>query len=79
VHSTAELKETPGPEKQEVTRGWKELHYAELLNLYFSPNTVNAINSSRMNLARHVARIGGMQVAYNILVEEPNGRDNLEK
>jgi hypothetical protein len=29
VHSTAELKETPGIKKLEVIRGWNELHYAE--------------------------------------------------
>jgi hypothetical protein len=68
-----------GPKKQAVTRGWKELRYAEFSNFYFSPNIVKAINSNtcRMNGARHVARIGGMQVGYKISVDEPNGRDHL--
>jgi hypothetical protein len=29
-----------GPKRDEVTGGWRKLHYEELNNLYFSPNIV---------------------------------------
>jgi hypothetical protein len=47
-----------GPKKDEVTRGWKNLHNKELCNLYFSPSIVKMIKSRRMRFAGHVARMG---------------------
>jgi hypothetical protein len=56
-----------GPRRDEVTRGWRELHNEELHNLYSSPNIIRMIKSRRMRWAVHVARILDMRNAYRIL------------
>jgi len=40
-------------------------------------NTIKMIKSSRIGLARHVARMGEIRNAYNILVGEPEGKRPL--
>jgi hypothetical protein len=47
-----------GPKRDEVTGGWRKLHNEELHNLYSSPNIIRMINSRRMRLTGHVARMG---------------------
>ena len=47
-----------GPKRYEVTGEWRNLHNEELNDLYFSPNIVREIKSSRMRWAGHVARMG---------------------
>jgi hypothetical protein len=42
-----------GPERDEVLGSWRQLHSAELLNLYFSPDITRM-----MRWDRHVARMG---------------------
>jgi hypothetical protein len=37
---------------------WRKLHHEELHNLYASPNTIKIIESRRMRLAGHAARMG---------------------
>jgi hypothetical protein len=37
-----------GPKRDEVTRGWRELHNEELYNLYSSPSIIRMIKSRRM-------------------------------
>jgi hypothetical protein len=46
----------------------------ELRNLYASPNIIRVIKSRRMRGVRHVARMGEMRNAYNILVEKLEGK-----
>ena len=46
-----------GPRRDEVTGEWRRLHNKELHGLYFSPNIVWLIKSSRMRWAGHVARM----------------------
>jgi hypothetical protein len=41
--------------RDEVTKGWRNLHNAELHNFYSPPNIIRMIKSKRMRLAGHVA------------------------
>jgi hypothetical protein len=43
-----------GPQRDEVTGGWRKLHNEELHNLYPSPNIIR-MNKSRMRWEGHVA------------------------
>jgi hypothetical protein len=63
-----------GPKRDEVTGGWRKLHNEELHGLYSSPSIVRMIKARRMRWAGHVARLGEMRGAYNILVGRPEGR-----
>jgi hypothetical protein len=66
-----------GPKRDEVTGGWRKLHNEEMHDLYCLPSIVRAIKASRMRWAGHVARMGEVRVAYNILVVRPEGRRPL--
>jgi hypothetical protein len=65
------------PQKAEVTGGWRKLHNEELYGLYSSPGIVRVIKARRMRRAGHVARMGEVRGAYNILVGKPQGRRPL--
>jgi len=49
-----------GPKRDEVTGKWRKLHNEEL-NLYSSPNIIQAMKSKRMRWAVHAARMGDMR------------------
>jgi hypothetical protein len=66
-----------GPKRDELTGGWRKLHNEELHGLYSSPSVVRVIKARRMGLAGHVARMGEVTGAYNILVGRPEGRRPL--
>jgi hypothetical protein len=57
-----------------MTGGWRKLHNEELHGLYSSPSIVRVIKARRMRWAGHVARMGEVRGAYNILVGRPEGR-----
>jgi hypothetical protein len=61
----------------EVTGGWRKLHNEELHGLYSSPDIVRVIKARRMRWAGHVARMGEVRGAYNILVGRPEGKKPL--
>jgi hypothetical protein len=63
-----------GPKRDEVTGDWRKLHNKELNDLYFSPNIVRVIKSSRMRWAVHVARMGENRGVYRVLVGKPEGK-----
>jgi hypothetical protein len=65
------------PKRDEVTGGWRKLHNEELRGLYSSPGIVRVIKARRMRWAGHVARMGEVRGAYNILVGRPEGRRPL--
>jgi hypothetical protein len=48
-----------GPNRDEVTGGWRKLHNEELHNLYASTSIIRKIKSRRMRWAGHVAQTGG--------------------
>jgi hypothetical protein len=60
-----------------VTGGWRKLHNEKLHGLYSSPSIVKVIKARRMRWAGHVARMGVVRGAYNILVGRPEGRRPL--
>jgi hypothetical protein len=66
-----------GLKRDEVTGGWRKLHNEELHGLYSSPGIVRVIKARRMRWAGHVARMGEVRGAYNILVGRPEGRRPL--
>jgi hypothetical protein len=51
-----------GPKRDEVTEEWRRLHNKELYALYSSPNIIRVIKSRRLRGARHVARMGRVDV-----------------
>jgi hypothetical protein len=64
-----------GPKRDEVTGSWRKMHNEELNGLYSSPNIIRV--SRRMRWAGHVARMGEVRNAYNILVGKPEARKPL--
>jgi hypothetical protein len=66
-----------GPKRDEVTGGWRELHNEELHGLYSLPSSIRVIKPRRMKWAAHVARMGEVRGAYNILVGRHEGRRPL--
>jgi hypothetical protein len=55
----------------------RKLHNEELHCLYSSPSIVRVIKARRMRWAGHVARMGEVRGAYNILVGRSEGRRPL--
>jgi hypothetical protein len=66
-----------GPKKDEVTGGWRKLHNEELHGLYSLPSIVRVIKVMRW--VGHVARMGEVRGAYNILDGKPEGRKTTGK
>jgi hypothetical protein len=66
-----------GPKRNEVTGGWRKLHDEELHGLYSSPSIVRVMKARRMRWTGHVARMGEVMGAYNILVGKSEGRRPL--
>jgi hypothetical protein len=56
---------------------WRKLHDEELHGLYSSPSIVRVIIARRMRWAGHMAHMGEVRGAYNILVGRPGGRRPL--
>jgi hypothetical protein len=63
-----------GHKRDEMTGDWKKLHNEDLHGLYSLPSIVRLIKARRMRWAGHVARMGEVRGAYNILVGRPEGR-----
>jgi hypothetical protein len=61
-----------GPKRDKVTGGWRKLHNEELHGCI-----VRVIKARRMRWEGHVAGMGEVRGAYNILVGRPEGRRPL--
>jgi hypothetical protein len=66
-----------GPKRDEVVRGWRELHYKELCDLYSSPSIITIIKSRKMRWVGHVAQIEEKGNLYRLLVGKPEGKRPL--
>jgi hypothetical protein len=66
-----------GPERDEVSGGWRKLHNEELHGLYCSSGVVRVIKARRMRWAGHVVHMGEVRGAYNMLVGRPERRRPL--
>jgi hypothetical protein len=67
-----------GSKREEVVGGWRRLHNEELLgSLYVPENITRLMKSRRMRWAGHLARMGEIRNAYNILVGKPEGKRTL--
>jgi hypothetical protein len=66
-----------GLKRDEVTGSWRKLHNEELHGLYSSPSIVRVNKARKMRWAGHVACMGEVRSAYNILVGRPEGRGPL--
>jgi hypothetical protein len=55
-----------GPKRDEVTGGWRKLHYEELRDLYSLPSIIRMIKLMRMKWVEHVARMDRreMRIGY---------------
>jgi len=66
-----------GPVRDKVTEEWRELQNEELNDLYCSLNIVWVIKSGGMRWTGHVARIGGEERIYMVLMGKPDGKGPL--
>jgi hypothetical protein len=62
-----------GPERDEVTGGWRKLHNEAFHNLYCSPSIIRTIKLRRMRWAGHEVRIGAKRKS----VGKPEGKRPL--
>ena len=71
------LRRVFGPKRDEVTGEWRKLHNEELSDLYSLPNIVRVVESRRMRLAGHVARMGEGRGVHRVLIGKPEGKRPL--
>jgi hypothetical protein len=50
-----------GPQKDEETGDWRELHNEELYSVYCSPSTIMMIERRSVKWTEHVTYVGGDQ------------------
>jgi hypothetical protein len=79
VFANRGLRRLFGSKRDEVIGGWRKLHNEELHGWYSSPSIVKVSKARRMRWAGHVARMGKVRGAYNILVGKPEGRKPLAR
>jgi hypothetical protein len=65
------LRRMCGPKMDEVAGGWRRLHNEELHDLYAASHFIRVIKSIRIRWVGHVACVGEIRSAYNILVGKP--------
>jgi hypothetical protein len=60
-----------------VAGGWRRLHNDKFHNVYTSPNIIRVIDSRTVRWAGHVASMGAMRNAYNIMDGKPEEKRPL--
>jgi hypothetical protein len=66
-----------GPQRYELTGGWRKLHNEELHDLYSSPSIIRIIKPRRIRWAGHMARMGEKRNVHRLLVGKPEGKRPL--
>jgi hypothetical protein len=61
-----------GPEREEVSEGWRQLHHEELYKLYASLDIVRVIKLRRMRWVVHMACLGGNDKCAESFGRGPN-------
>ena len=64
-----------GPNREEQTGEWRNLHYVELHNLYGNSDIIRMLKSRRLRLARHVLQMGDGRRAHTLILLKPEGMD----
>jgi hypothetical protein len=64
--------------EEEATEDWKRLHGEELHDLYSSANIIRVIESRRMRMAEHVARMGDSRITSRFWWHDLREIDQLE-
>jgi hypothetical protein len=59
-----------GPNREEVTGGWRKLHNGDLHTLHSSPSIIRVIKLWRIRWSGHVASMGAMRNVHKILPEK---------
>jgi hypothetical protein len=78
VSENTVLRRIFGPKREEDGSS-RKLHNEELHSLYSSPNIVRVIKSRRMRWEGHVARMGGGEGVYRVLIGRPEGKRPLRR
>jgi hypothetical protein len=60
-----------GRKKNEIIRGWRELHNEEVHNLWSSPDKIRMVKPRIVRLAGIVAHLGEKRNACRVLVRKP--------
>jgi hypothetical protein len=67
-----------GPNRDEVTGSWRNLHNEEVYKLYSSPSIIRMIKTRRRRWAGHVALMGRREMHIRYWWESQKGRDHSE-
>jgi len=71
------LRRVFGHKTDEVTGEWRKLRNEELSDLYYLPNIVRVIKSTRMRWAGHLAHLKERRGVHRVLVGKPEGKRPL--
>jgi hypothetical protein len=76
---TTRVLRTSVPKREGMAGGWRRLHNEELHNFHTSPDIIKVIKSRKVKWVEHVACMGEMRSAYNILVGKPEEKRPLRR
>jgi hypothetical protein len=66
-------------ERERVTAGWRQLCNEEFNNLYFSPQIIWVIKSTRIKWAAYIHCTGERRKAYNFFARKSERKKQLVK
>jgi hypothetical protein len=66
-----------GPKRDEIIRGWRELHNKDSHNVYSPLNVIRTINSRRIRWEGNAVRIEDKRYACGVLVGKLEGKRPL--